>query len=156
MSFCLQDRFSNVDIRVRVNGGGHVAQIYAIRQAISKALVAYYQKCKYHPYCLHKSRIATCLVIGWTVPSFIWVYTYSIPPLFRYTLRPTVLLPLLLTGRTLGHPFTTLSMSCLQSRFASSSVVEGSERVISNCAEEHGSRGVYLNKGGIEYSTYSI
>jgi len=31
-----------------VNGGGHVAQIYAIRQAISKALVAYYQKCKYH------------------------------------------------------------------------------------------------------------
>jgi len=30
-----------------VNGGGHVAQIYAIRQAISKALVAYYQKCKY-------------------------------------------------------------------------------------------------------------
>lgn len=35
-----------MDIRVRVNGGGHVAQIYAIRQAISKALVAYYQKCK--------------------------------------------------------------------------------------------------------------
>lgn len=34
-------------MRVRVNGGGHVAQIYAIRQAISKALVAYYQKCKY-------------------------------------------------------------------------------------------------------------
>jgi len=35
-----------VDIRVRVSGGGHVAQIYAIRQAISKALVAFYQKCK--------------------------------------------------------------------------------------------------------------
>jgi len=33
-------------MRVRVNGGGHVAQIYAIRQAISKALVSYYQKCK--------------------------------------------------------------------------------------------------------------
>jgi len=31
-----------------VNGGGHVAQIYAIRQAISKALVAYYQKCEYY------------------------------------------------------------------------------------------------------------
>ena len=29
-----------------MSGGGHVAQIYAIRQAISKALVAYYQKCK--------------------------------------------------------------------------------------------------------------
>ncbi|BET00107.1 Ribosomal protein S16 [Nesidiocoris tenuis] len=39
-----KDRFSGVDIRVRVNGGGHVAQIYAIRQAISKSLVAYYQK----------------------------------------------------------------------------------------------------------------
>lgn len=41
-----QEKFSGVDIRVRVSGGGHVAQIYAIRQAISKALVAYYQKCK--------------------------------------------------------------------------------------------------------------
>ncbi|CAG7727118.1 unnamed protein product [Allacma fusca] len=39
-----KDRFADVDIRVRVKGGGHVAQIYAIRQAISKALVAYYQK----------------------------------------------------------------------------------------------------------------
>uniref|UniRef100_A0AAY4DCF3 Small ribosomal subunit protein uS9 n=1 Tax=Denticeps clupeoides TaxID=299321 RepID=A0AAY4DCF3_9TELE len=41
-----KDRFAGVDIRVRVKGGGHVAQIYAIRQAISKSLVAYYQKCK--------------------------------------------------------------------------------------------------------------
>jgi len=39
-----KERFSGVDIRIRVKGGGHVAQIYAIRQAISKALVAYYQK----------------------------------------------------------------------------------------------------------------
>ncbi|KAK9884616.1 hypothetical protein WA026_007456 [Henosepilachna vigintioctopunctata] len=39
-----KDKFSAVDIRVRVNGGGHVSQIYAIRQAISKAVVAYYQK----------------------------------------------------------------------------------------------------------------
>ncbi|GFG37725.1 hypothetical protein Cfor_06964 [Coptotermes formosanus] len=39
-----KERFSGVDIRVRVKGGGHVAQIYAIRQAISKALVSYYQK----------------------------------------------------------------------------------------------------------------
>lgn len=39
-----KDRFSGVDIRVKVRGGGHVAQIYAIRQAISKALVAYFQK----------------------------------------------------------------------------------------------------------------
>merc|ERR1739848_610840 len=29
---------------LRVKGGGHTAQIYAIRQAIAKALVAWYQK----------------------------------------------------------------------------------------------------------------
>merc|ERR1711872_154056 len=39
-----KQRFEGVDIRIRVRGGGHVAQIYAIRQALSKALVAYYQK----------------------------------------------------------------------------------------------------------------
>merc|ERR1719166_596247 len=39
-----KDRFAGVDIRIRVSGGGHVAQIYSIRQALSKALVAYYQK----------------------------------------------------------------------------------------------------------------
>jgi len=39
-----QQRFQMVDIRVRVQGGGHVSQIYAIRQAIGKAVVAFYQK----------------------------------------------------------------------------------------------------------------
>ncbi|CAI4222952.1 unnamed protein product [Auanema sp. JU1783] len=39
-----KDRFQDVDIRVRVSGGGHVAQIYAIRQAIARSLVAYYHK----------------------------------------------------------------------------------------------------------------
>jgi len=38
------DRFADIDIRIRVKGGGHVSQIYAIRQALSKSLVAYYQK----------------------------------------------------------------------------------------------------------------
>ncbi|KAL8577729.1 40S ribosomal protein S16 [Nucella lapillus] len=38
------ERFAGVDIRVRVKGGGHVAQVYAVRQAISKSLIAYYQK----------------------------------------------------------------------------------------------------------------
>ena len=33
--------FSGVDMRVRVAGGGHTSQIYAIRQAIAKAIVAY-------------------------------------------------------------------------------------------------------------------
>jgi len=38
------DKFANVDIRVRVTGGGHTSQVYAIRQAIAKAIIAYYQK----------------------------------------------------------------------------------------------------------------
>ncbi|ODQ67561.1 40S ribosomal protein S16 [Nadsonia fulvescens var. elongata DSM 6958] len=38
------DKFAGVDIRVRVNGGGHVSQVYAIRQAIAKGIVAYNQK----------------------------------------------------------------------------------------------------------------
>ncbi len=37
--------FRQVDIRVRVKGGGTTSQIYAIRQAIAKGIVAYYQKC---------------------------------------------------------------------------------------------------------------
>ena len=39
-----QERFANLDMRIRVKGGGYTAQIYAIRQAIAKAIVAYYQK----------------------------------------------------------------------------------------------------------------
>jgi small subunit ribosomal protein S16e len=39
-----KERFSDVDIRIRVRGGGHTSQIYAIRQALAKSLVAYYQK----------------------------------------------------------------------------------------------------------------
>lgn len=39
-----KEKFANVDIRVRVKGGGQTSQIYAIRQAIAKGIVAYYQK----------------------------------------------------------------------------------------------------------------
>merc|ERR1739840_38068 len=39
-----KDRFADIDIRIRVKGGGHTSQIYAIRQALSKSLVSYYQK----------------------------------------------------------------------------------------------------------------
>ena len=38
-----QGAIAGVDTQVRVKGDGHVAQIYAIRQSISKALTAYYQ-----------------------------------------------------------------------------------------------------------------
>ncbi|RRT73484.1 hypothetical protein B296_00006746 [Ensete ventricosum] len=39
-----RQRFAGVDIRIRVRGGGKTSQIYAIRQSIAKALVAFHQK----------------------------------------------------------------------------------------------------------------
>merc|ERR1712167_223204 len=39
-----RERFAMVDIRCRVKGGGYTSQVYALRQAISKAIVAFYQK----------------------------------------------------------------------------------------------------------------
>ena len=40
------NRFKDLNIRVRVRGGGSTSQVMAIRQAISKAIVAFSQK--YH------------------------------------------------------------------------------------------------------------
>ncbi|KAJ9456139.1 40S ribosomal protein S16 [Diplonema papillatum] len=37
-------RFTGVDMRIRVRGGGHTSQIFAIRQSMAKAIVAYHQK----------------------------------------------------------------------------------------------------------------
>merc|ERR1711992_213012 len=39
-----KEKFAGVDIRIRVSGGGRIAQVYAIRQAVARGLVAYYQK----------------------------------------------------------------------------------------------------------------
>uniref|UniRef100_A0A914WA52 Small ribosomal subunit protein uS9 n=1 Tax=Plectus sambesii TaxID=2011161 RepID=A0A914WA52_9BILA len=39
-----KERYNDIDIRIRVKGGGHVAQVYAVRQALAKALVSFYQK----------------------------------------------------------------------------------------------------------------
>ncbi|KAI0986353.1 hypothetical protein GJ496_008691 [Pomphorhynchus laevis] len=39
-----QNRLRQLNIRVRVSGGGHVSRVYAIRQAIAKGVVAFYQK----------------------------------------------------------------------------------------------------------------
>ena len=38
------DRFKKLNIHVKVQGSGQTAQVYAIRQAICKGIVAYYQK----------------------------------------------------------------------------------------------------------------
>ena len=37
-------RFNNLNMRIKVTGGGQTAQIYAIRQAICKGIIAYNQK----------------------------------------------------------------------------------------------------------------
>ena len=39
-----EEQFSKFDIRIRVRGGGRVGQIYAIRLALCRALVAFHQK----------------------------------------------------------------------------------------------------------------
>ena len=40
------NKFKDLNIRCRVNGGGSTSQVLAIRQAIAKAVIAFYQK--YH------------------------------------------------------------------------------------------------------------
>ncbi|KAL7713788.1 40S ribosomal protein S16 [Entamoeba marina] len=39
-----KEYYAKLDLKIRVTGGGQVAQVYAIRQAIAKALIAYHQK----------------------------------------------------------------------------------------------------------------
>ena len=36
--------FRDIDIRIRVKGGGYVSQIYAIRQAIARGIIKYFEK----------------------------------------------------------------------------------------------------------------
>ena len=37
-----RDKFQELDIRIRVRGGGHVSRIYAIRLALARAIVSYH------------------------------------------------------------------------------------------------------------------
>merc|ERR1719271_1404100 len=39
-----KDKVAKVDIRLRCKGGGFTSQIYAMRQAVAKGVVAWYQK----------------------------------------------------------------------------------------------------------------
>merc|ERR1712216_186475 len=39
-----KEKWGKVDIRLRVKGGGFTGQVYAMRQAVAKGIVAYYQK----------------------------------------------------------------------------------------------------------------
>ena len=39
-----EERFKNLNIRVRVKGGGAMNQVMAVRMAIAKAIISFYQK----------------------------------------------------------------------------------------------------------------
>ena len=39
-----KDHFVDVDIQIHIQGGDCIAQIYTVRQALSKSLIAYCQK----------------------------------------------------------------------------------------------------------------
>lgn len=39
-----ENGLNDIDIRVRVQGGGYVSKIYAIRQAIARGLIKYFEK----------------------------------------------------------------------------------------------------------------
>lgn len=54
-----RDNFAGMDIRIRVTGGGHSSQMYAVRQALAKAVVAYTAKCEW-PGRRPTSRLADC------------------------------------------------------------------------------------------------
>ena len=38
------NKFKDMNVKVRVSGGGATSQVLAIRQAIAKSIIAYYQK----------------------------------------------------------------------------------------------------------------
>jgi small subunit ribosomal protein S16e len=40
-----REHYAHIDVRMRVKGGGQSAQVYAVRQALAKAIVAFAQKC---------------------------------------------------------------------------------------------------------------
>lgn len=64
---------AGVDIRVRVSGGGHTSQVYAIRQAIAKSIVRYNSLRKdnthHDPIAKHKEEgLEECSTFTWTFP----------------------------------------------------------------------------------------
>ena len=48
--------YEHIDVRMRVKGGGQSAQVYAVRQALAKAIVAFAQKCA--------SSLRACCAVG--------------------------------------------------------------------------------------------
>ncbi|CAL9105267.1 unnamed protein product, partial [Musa textilis] len=66
-----RQRFTGVDLRIRVRGGGKTSQIYAIRQSIAKALVAFHQTWTSSP--RRRSRTSSSATIA---PS--WLPTHDV------------------------------------------------------------------------------
>merc|ERR1712086_500771 len=60
------NRYREVDIRIRVKGGGYTSQIYAIRQAIAKAHVAQSPRSSVAVVLVLASRSRTVKQYAWT------------------------------------------------------------------------------------------
>jgi ribosomal protein S9 len=71
----IADRFffltAGVDIRVRVSGGGHTSQVYAIRQAIAKSIVRFISASTHHdPVAQQKEEEPeACNTDTWALPT---------------------------------------------------------------------------------------
>ena len=62
---------AGVDIRVRVSGGGHTSQVYAIRQAIAKSIVRFTSASTHHdPIAQQKEEeLEECNTYIWVLPT---------------------------------------------------------------------------------------
>lgn len=89
-------QFVGVDIRAHVKGGGHVAEIYATRQPISKALMAYYQK-----YVDEASKKVRDIVIQYDWTMFVF------PPSIAVSLKSSEVLAPMLDSRNPTHKPTS-------------------------------------------------
>ena len=64
---------AGVDIRVRVSGGGHTSQVYAIRQAIAKSIV------RFNPFRKHTTHHGPTAKQKEKEPKECNTYTWTLP-----------------------------------------------------------------------------
>merc|ERR1712071_447163 len=87
-----QPRFASVDIRIRVKGGGYTSQLYAIRQALGKSLVAFSRNTWMRPPS-RRSRTFFCPTTAlclWPTPVAASPRSSVVPPPVLATRSPTV------------------------------------------------------------------
>ena len=58
-----REHYANIDVRMRVKGGGQSAQVYAVRQALAKAIVAFAQKCEWRAWAANPPPPPSCAAL---------------------------------------------------------------------------------------------